>query len=305
MKRIVSISLGSSRRNHKAEVEFKGIKFSVERIGTDGDMTKMIAMFKELDGKVDAFGLGGIDLYIGTPSQRYTFREGKTIVAAAKKTPVVDGSGLKDTLERMTIEYLVKNLGWDFQGQKVLLTCAMDRWGLAETLVEAGCSLQIGDLIFALGVPIPLYKLSSLTRVARVLGPVAVRLPFSMLYPTGSKQDTSMGKFSRYFVGKDIIAGDFNYIYKHMPQDMSGQIVISNTVTADEVKDLRRRGVKTLVTTTPVLSGRSFGTNVMEALLVAYAQANSALSKEEYFRLLRELNFIPRIEHLQEQECLI
>lgn len=302
MRRVVSISLGSSRRNHKAEVEFQGTKFSVERIGTDGDIAAMIAMIKDLDGKVDAFGLGGIDLHIGTPTHRYTFRDSKKIVAAALKTPIVDGSGLKDTLERMTIDYLDKQLGWDFRGKQALLTCAMDRWGMAEALAQTGCSLQIGDLIYALGLPIPLKKLTTLNKVARILGPVAVQLPFKVLYPTGKTQDSSDGKFGRYFAGKDIIAGDFNYIYKHMPLDMKGLILITNTVTGDDVVELRRRGVKTLVTTTPVLNGRSFGTNVMEALLVAFAQANTALSREEYYHLLQKLNFIPRVEHLQAQE---
>jgi len=301
----VSISLGSSRRNHKAEVDFSGIRFTVERIGTDGDMGKMIAMIKELDGQVDAFGLGGIDLYIGTPAHRYTLRDGKKIVRAAKKTPIVDGSGLKDTLERLTVNYL-ENLGWDFKDKKVLLISAMDRWGMAETLADAGCQLEIGDFIFALGIPWSLRKLKSLDRVARVVAPIAVMLPFSVLYPTGNKQDSiGSGKFGRYFTGKDIIAGDFNYIYKHMPADMGGQVVITNTVTVSDVEELRRRGVKTLITTTPVLSGRSFGTNAMEALLVAYAGADASLSSEAYHHLLSELKFVPRIEHLQEQECQI
>jgi len=304
MKRVVSISLGSSRRNHKAEVDFKGVRFTVERIGTDGDMRKMISMISKLDGQVDAFGLGGIDLFIGTPAHRYTLRDGKKIVAAAQKTPIVDGSGLKDTLERMTIQHL-QGMGWDFRGKSALLTSAMDRWGMAESLANAGCRLEIGDLVFALGIPLSMQKLSTLDRVARILAPIAVQLPFSILYPTGSKQDSSDGKYGRYFAGKDIIAGDFNYIYKHMPTDMRGLVLITNTVTADDVEELRRRGVKTLVTTTPVLSGRSFGTNVMEALLVAYAGADGALSNDDYCRLLQQLNFVPRVENLQEQECLI
>ena len=109
MKRVVSISLGSSRRNHKAEVNLKGVSFSVERIGTDGDMNKMIALLKELDGQVDAFGLGGIDLY-RHPRPPGTLRDGKNCLRRAQ-TPIVDGSGLKDTLERMTISYLINRAG--------------------------------------------------------------------------------------------------------------------------------------------------------------------------------------------------
>ncbi len=297
MKRVVSISLGSSRRNHKVEVEFNGVPFSIERIGTDGDMKKMTALISELDGNVDAFGLGGIDLYIGLPGQRYIIRDGKKIVRAAKKTPIVDGSGLKNTLERTTVDYLRRELGWDFAGKKVLLISALDRWGMAESLDRAGCQLLVGDMIFALGLPIPLRSLKAIRRVAKVLAPLAVQLPFSVLYPTGKKQDETNGKNGRYFIGQDIIAGDFNYIYKHMPREMDGQIVITNTVTADDMEQLRNRGVSTLVTTTPVYNGRSFGTNVMEAVLVAYAGGTGELGEKDYNDLLAELNFVPRIEH--------
>lgn len=298
MKKVVSISLGSSRRDHRVEAEFNGVPFLLERRGTDGDIKKMIALIRELDGKVDAFGLGGIDLYIGLPGQRYIIREGKKIVRAARSTPIVDGSGLKNTLERSAITYLQENLGWDFQGKKVLLISAMDRWGMAESLDQAGCRMLVGDMIFALGLPIPIHSLAGIRRVARVLAPLAVQLPFSVLYPTGKTQDASDGKFSRYFAGQDIIAGDFNYIYKHMPRDMTNMIIITNTVTANDVVELRKRGAKTLVTTTPVFNGRSFGTNVMEAVLVAYANGQGQLEADDYNTLLAELNFIPRVEHL-------
>ena len=70
MKHVVSISLGSSSRNHSVEAEFLGEKFKIERIGTDGDKKKAIQLIEELDGKVDAFGMGGID-YICIGKKKY------------------------------------------------------------------------------------------------------------------------------------------------------------------------------------------------------------------------------------------
>ena len=64
MKHVVSISIGSSKRNHRAELEIMGEKFIIERIGTDGDMDRAVELVRQLDGKVDAFGLGGMDMYI-------------------------------------------------------------------------------------------------------------------------------------------------------------------------------------------------------------------------------------------------
>ena len=58
MKRAVSISIGSSKRNKAVEVTLLGEKVSIERIGTDGDMEKAAHLYQEMDGKVDAFGVG-------------------------------------------------------------------------------------------------------------------------------------------------------------------------------------------------------------------------------------------------------
>ena len=62
MKRAVSISIGSSKRDKAVEVTLLGEKVSIERIGTDGDMEAAALKYKELDGAVDAFGVGGADL---------------------------------------------------------------------------------------------------------------------------------------------------------------------------------------------------------------------------------------------------
>ena len=59
MKHVVSISLGSSKRDHVVTINIMGEECRVERLGTDGNMQKMIEKIRELDGKVDAFGLGG------------------------------------------------------------------------------------------------------------------------------------------------------------------------------------------------------------------------------------------------------
>ena len=71
MKHIVSVSLGSSRRDHKAEVELLGEKFLIERIGLDGDTRKAKDLLKKLDGNVDVIGLGGLDVYLYSKHGKY------------------------------------------------------------------------------------------------------------------------------------------------------------------------------------------------------------------------------------------
>src|SRR3970282_1808485 len=110
---------------NKVETEIFGEKFVIERIGTDGDMKKSIELIKELDGKVDAFGMGGIDLYLYAGERRYIIKDAVPLKNAAKKSPIVDGSGLKNTLERRVIKYVHDNDIVDIKGKKVLIVSAM------------------------------------------------------------------------------------------------------------------------------------------------------------------------------------
>ena len=66
MKRAVSISLGSSKRDKRVEVAFCGERVVIERIGTDGDMEKAAQKYRDLDGKVDA-------TYVDEATGKYSF----------------------------------------------------------------------------------------------------------------------------------------------------------------------------------------------------------------------------------------
>ncbi|NLT96139.1 MAG: quinate 5-dehydrogenase [Clostridia bacterium] len=295
MKRVVSVSLGSQKRNHRVEAKILGERFIIERLGTDGDLDKAVHLIKELDGKVDAFGMGGIDLFIVAGEKRYMVRDAKRLKEAASVSPIVDGSGLKNTLERRVIEYLQKNKVIDFQGKKVLMVCGVDRFGMAEALEACGAIVTYGDLIFGLGLPFPIYSLKALNRAARIIAPIVSQLPFEMLYPTGKKQEISVNKFNEYYLNADIIAGDFLFIKRYLPKLLTNKIIITNTVTKEDLVLLKERGVARLITTTPEFEGRSFGTNVMEAVLVALAGGKRELTSLEYENLLDEIGFIPRI----------
>lgn len=299
MKRVVSVSLGSSSRDAGIETEILGEKFLIERIGTDGSLEKAIQLIKEMDGKVAAFGLGGTDLYVQAGNRRYLIRDAKGIVKAAIKTPIVDGSGLKNTLERKVINYLEEEAIINFKDKKVLMVCAMDRFGMAESLEAVGADVTLGDLIFVLGIPITLKSLKSLDLIARGIAPIVCQLPFKYLYPIGDKQSEIKPKHSRYYHEADIIAGDFHFIKKFMPDSLEGKTIITNTVTKDDIAMLKNKGIELLITTTPELNGRSFGTNVMEGMLIALSgKEPSQISPVDYEALLDRIELKPRVERM-------
>lgn len=301
MKKVVSVSLGSSSRDHRTEVELLGERFDISRVGTDGSLDRAIARLKELDGKVDAIGLGGIDVYLYAGKDRYALRDGLRLLAAVKTTPVVDGSGLKNTLERNAIAYVQDVLGVDFRGKRILMVSALDRFGMAQALVQAGADVVFGDFIFALDLDRPVRGLDEFEEMARKYLPDACKLPFQFFYPTGKKQDRPpQAKYPEYYDDAEIIAGDFHFMRQFMPERLDGKTIITNTVTASDVDFLRARGIARLITTTPDFGGRSFGTNVVEAALLAILGKQWAdVTDDDYTRLLRELDLKPRVIEFQ------
>ena len=298
-KRVVSVSLGSSRRDHVWETELLGVPVRMERIGTDGDLRRAIQLIGELDGRVDAIGLGGIDLYIRVGQRRWVFRDALRMARAARRTPVVDGSGLKHSLERQTVQRLVQS-GFRLKGRRTLLVLAVDRFGMAEALVQAGADVLFGDLGFGLGVGVPIRSLRVLSGLARVVAPVVTRLPFQLFYPTGARQEQVVPRFGGWYRWAEVIAGDFHAIHRHMPPRLEGKFILTNTVTREDLQELRQRGVAAICTTTPNLGGRSFGTNVLEAALVAVTgRRPEELTEEDYRQLACAAGLRPRVELLQ------
>jgi hypothetical protein len=298
MKRAVSISIGSSTRDKVVEVELLGEKVSIERIGTDGSMEKAAQMYRELDGKVDAFGVGGADLGVTVDGKWYPLYSVKPMVRYIKQTPVVDGAGLKNTLERKLAPFIQETIGAYITEKKVLIPSSVDRWGMTMSFVDAGYECIFGDLMFSLGIPVALHSISAVKRMASILMPIAGRLPFDWVYPTGEKQEVRTPKWGKYYQWATVIAGDCLYVKGHMPDNMKGKVIATNTTTPEDVEIFKQVGIKFLVTSTPVLDGRSFGTNMMEAALVAVAGKGRTLTHEELSQMLDRLGLNPQLQEL-------
>ncbi len=292
MKRVISISLGSSRRNKRVETTLRNEQIVLERIGADGDQKRMRELFLEYDGQVDAFGFGGADLGLEVNNRYFPLHSVGSIVAGVQ-TPVVDGGGIRAVVERQTAQRLQNIL--HPHPKRVLFCVAVGRYAMVRSFLDLGYEPIFGDLAFGLGIPVFLRSLSTLHLLARVLLPIMARLPFSWIYPTGEQQDQIVPKYGAQYEWASIIADDFHYIKQHLPARLEGKTIVTNTTTDDDVALLKERGLSHLATVTPRLDGRSFGTNVMEAALTALAGEGRPLSASELQGMLDEEDMTPNL----------
>lgn len=298
MKRAVSVSIGSSKRDKSVEVELLGVPVRIERIGTDGDMQRAARLFRELDGEVDAFGVGGTNLTLQVAGRSYPLHSVLSLVEGVQRTPIADGSGLKNTIEGQLARFIDEHLGLGDRPRRALITSGADRWGMAASFLHASYECVIGDLMFGLDLPVPLRTEWALKLMARLLLPIVSRLPFEWLYPTGEEQQKRKPKWGSYFSWASVIAGDCHYITYRMPDELPGKIIVTNTTTEDDVALFRRAGVHALVTSTPVYEGRSFGTNMMEAALIAVSNKGRALDEDEIQSMIDQMNLEPQLQIL-------
>ncbi|HRF51014.1 MAG TPA: hypothetical protein PLC98_25510, partial [Anaerolineales bacterium] len=185
--------------------------------------------------------------------------------------------------------------------RRVLFTAGADRWGLTEGFLERGYETVFGDLMFGLGLPFPLRSAAAVIRVAAIAMPIVGRLPFRWVYPIGAAQSEWRPRFQCWYDWAGVIAGDCHYIKRHRPARLDGKVICTNPTTPADVALFREAGAAWLVTTTPRLGGRTFGTNVFEAALIAARGLGRALTDAELDEAIDQLGLKPEALDLSEE----
>lgn len=302
MKRIVSISLGSSRRNYHFTTTVLGQHIEVRRVGADGDVERAAALVRANDGQVDAIGLGGLIPVFRVGKARYPHRQALHIAAQAQHTPVVDGGVLKATLERWAIKRAVDQIPNLFRYRRILVTSGIERYPLAQVLTQYEADVRFADPVVHTGLsflPIP-RTIAQLELYAATTLPIMALLPYRVLHPVAHGDDDRMVRAEKLFSWADVIAGDFAYIRRFAPADLSGRTIITDDPGPDEIEDLRQRGVTTLVTMAPPLSDQRpfIAADALEAIVAAIIESGGQPGEAETLDFITAAKWEPTVQHL-------
>lgn len=302
MKRIVSISLGSSARDYRFSATILGQHLEIQRIGTDGDTGRATALIREHDGKVDAIGLGGLTPVFRVGKARYPHQEAIHIAAQARRTPVVDGGVLKGTLERWAVDRAARKIPGLFRYKKILLTSGIDRYQLAAALSQYDAELRFADPLIHIGLPfLPVPRtIEQLELYAATTLPITALLPYKLLHPVALGQEGHDPRAEPLFAWANVIAGDFAFIRRFAPADLKGKTLITDDPTPAEIADLARRGVQTLITMSPPLSEEHpfVATDVLEAIVTAITESSRQPGEAEVLDFIAAAGWGPTIQHL-------
>jgi predicted amino acid dehydrogenase len=306
-KEIVSISLGPSNRDYEFTTRMFDQEIHVRRFGTDGDVQGVRELVAQFDGQVHAIGLGAMNLYFKVDSRTYTHHQIQYVASAAQSTPVVDGVHLKSTMERYAIAQIARKHPHIFRHKRVLVVSGVDRYGMAQVLSSYTDNLLFGDPVFQLNLPIFLSSFQQLEWYAARVLPTLCRAPYGKFFMTGADPELRTPRGAKGFDQAEIIAGNFAHIRCFAPDKLRGKTIIAAALSAQDVEDLRERGVTSLITMTPPLSEEYpfVGTNVLEAIYVSIMDRPlSEITGDDFLNLVSQSELEPTLTALNEPEAV-
>jgi predicted amino acid dehydrogenase len=301
MKKVGIVSLGPRGEDQDFQTEFLGQAVEVQWFGTDGNIELAKKKIQELDGAVDVIGLDSMNRAFQVGGKSYPIEEIERVARDATKTPVVDGSHLKETLERWAIARIHEKFPEVLRPTThVFIPCGAERWHMAKVLSEYTEHIEFGDAMMHYGWPWPIHGLPHLERYAEWFLDWVVQKPYKALYPTGKRQEEVAPKFARAFRKAGVIAGGLHYIRRYAPENLRNAMVITNSLSDSDIEELRNKGVRAIFTTTPEMNGRSYGQNVLEAIMVATSKKRfEELRTEDFLRMISDSKIQLRVIYPQ------
>jgi len=297
-KEIISISLETSSRDYEITTHIFGKNVHVRHYGTDGDMERARELIAKFDGQVDAIGLGGMNIYFKVGNRTYIHQQIQKLACTAKKTPVVDGVHIKNTLERWAVSQVAQQQRGIFSHKRVFIVSGTDCYGMAQVLSNFTRQISFGDPIFHLNLPFALKSFNQLERYSKLILPLLCRGSYRRFFPMGQEQIPRTPRGIKYFNQANIIAGDSVYIRRFAPDILRGKVIITDNLSANDVDHLRKQGVESLITLSPPFGDEHpfVGTDVIEAIFTSFIDRPLAeITDDDYLNLVVHCNLEPRV----------
>ena len=94
MKTIVTVSLGSSKKDFEFKTRFLGKNFTIHRMGSDEDTTKAWEIMRRQQAHADAIGLSEISDHINVGMRTLINKETRRLTNVVTRVPVTTGATL-------------------------------------------------------------------------------------------------------------------------------------------------------------------------------------------------------------------
>ena len=300
MKKIISVSLGSSEQDYEFNTNFLDQDFTVKRIGTNGNKTEAWEQLQRLQSKCDAMGVGMVsdDLQVG----EYEFKcaETQKLTRVVTRVPVTTGARVRRLIQCSAIKYVQKELGDYFNNNKVLFLSGMANHEMAMLMSEYTPNIRFADPIIKSGLPTFLNSISSLERYAKGRHHLNKILPVD----TEKRRMPSLPKVKKHLISKamknsHVVVGKCADLRKYgSAESLKDKTIITSFVTDDDFEFFKEAEVNLAIDVSPHIFDQMVGVSVIEAMILAASDVPAdELSRIDIADIIKELDIKPRLLH--------
>jgi hypothetical protein len=263
MKRILSVCVGAARDDYAVEAQVLDQRVQVSRVGVDGNWERALQLLRASDGQVAAIGLGGL--------WRPRDRRLQAAREAVRVSRFADGRRVRPMLARRALAALEAHLnktGATLEGRRALLPCAAVAAPLAETLAAFGCSIVAGDLLFTLGLHLPLRQGLAVRAASQLLAWLPDR---GSSAPKGAAE-----RWQALAADADVLAVPQPGVLAAIGVAPEGKILVVEAAEAGALAALRQAGALAVISAGPDVGGRCLEADAVEAVLLALSEKPEA-----------------------------
>jgi predicted amino acid dehydrogenase len=305
-KSILHLHLGKDETPQTAEVALLGETFTIRSVGTGGDIDKIVQLIGEADADsaIHAIALDGMSSQLQLGRERIQHIHAERIEAASRNTPLVSGQGVRGAFERWAIRLVQEAEPGIFTRKRVLFAPGLNHPGLADGLAAFTDHRRWAEPVFYFNLPSAATGEAAVRQMSAHILDVVHDKPFRRIFPQAgvAGQERSHAPFE----WAQIIAGDIPAIRRYAPNQLRDKMIIGEAATEEDIADLRRRGVATLITTMPPIGPNGLDPSrparwpsaVVEACMAALLGKRN-LRESDYLNLLAELEWKPAVVNLQ------
>jgi len=297
MKKVVTVTLGSSKQDFEFKTEFLGQSFSVKRMGADNDTGKAWELMRRQQATVDAIGLGEIGDHYQVGLRTVVNKETQRLLNVVTRIPATTGATLRRLLQVRAVRHVQKELGNYFNNNLILFLSGMRNYDMAVALSDYSKNLSFADALFQTGAPAMLTSLEQLELFAK-------GSEWMLSGKSGEMLEASMsgfkGKRIAGVVAKShVIVGTFAEIKAvGNPSNLEGKTLITSAVDDERMAFFTKCKVNLVVDVSPKLFDKVVGVNTIEAMILAALEKGAdEVSDDDFEEILDELKIAPRLLH--------
>ncbi len=281
-----------------------GQSITVDHIGCDKSLEVMAQHIAAYDGQVDAIALEGVARTLRLGKDKMAHSEAGQLFTVATQTPVVDGNGIRDAMERWAVRLAAEDQPGIWSRKHILMVPGLNHTGLTRALSEYTETLRYADPILYFNLPDAPFvgSIASLDNIAGFTLATMAQSSFRILFAAAG--EPGRPRSATPFEWADVLAGNIGAIRRYAPASLKRKIIVVENASPEDVADLAARGAAMLVTTMPNL-GDSAATQhdaaIFEACLIALRPDDAPLTENTYLNLMADLEWKPAIVNLTEE----